>query len=190
MGCDSNGDSRLGIFLGLHDLAVFIGVFAPLLGMVVWEVGCLKCGRPVSERRREERAWCKLRAPCCSLLCWVPPKGFSGYSYWSGKTFYVGLNTSSWPDTRICRHVPKGKIKIIFPTCRLNQKSFGLGFGWSKIRASAVCFSFLMWNAELLPLRLSKSRLTSTSRSPRVVLSQPGVFGVAEMRSWSVGKQL
>lgn len=32
MGCDSNGDSRLGIFLGLHDLAVFIGVFAPLLG--------------------------------------------------------------------------------------------------------------------------------------------------------------
>lgn len=34
-GTRQHGDSRLGIFLGFHELAVFIGVFAPLLGMVL-----------------------------------------------------------------------------------------------------------------------------------------------------------
>jgi len=30
-----HGDPRLGIFLGFHELAVFTGVFASLLGMVL-----------------------------------------------------------------------------------------------------------------------------------------------------------
>lgn len=48
-------------------------------------------------------------APSCSL-CGVHHKRVSGYSYWPGKTFCLGLNTNSWLDTRTCRHVPKGKI--------------------------------------------------------------------------------
>lgn len=72
------------------------------------------------------------------LLVLDAPKGANGFLYWPGQDFHVGFNTNSLLYTRICRHVPKGKTKIISPNCRSNQKSFGLGFGHSRIRASAV----------------------------------------------------
>lgn len=72
------------------------------------------------------------------LLVLGAPKGVNGFLYWPAQIFDVGFNTSSWLYTRICRHVPKKTPKIVSPNCRLNQKSFGLGFGHSRIRASAV----------------------------------------------------
>lgn len=94
--------------------------------LAVWSVGDLS--RKGGGRKGLDVS-CVLLAAACCVGC--TPRGLVAIHIGRVRPSMWGLNTSSWPDTRICRHVPKGKIKIIFPACRLNQKKFWFGF-WSE----------------------------------------------------------
>lgn len=105
------------------------------------------------DEREKDWMW----ATGCSCLCWVHPRVLMA--------FCIGLLRSlMWVLTPVPGYIQgyvgmcqkkKKKPKIISPNCRLNQKSFGLGFGHSRIRASAVHLWYVS-RAELLPPGLSR----------------------------------